>query len=467
MKKIYSFLFLIAFVLNASAQDKTIDSLKKLVTSQRQDTTSVNRYILIASSYYNTDLDSCYVYAKKAFELANKINWPKGLGTSQVRMSWYFYAKGNYPKALSLFLSSLEIFEKIKDTSNIMSCLSYIGTLYSTEEDYQRSVIYFKEALKLARLVDDKQSTIIFTFLLGNDYVRLKMADSALVYYQENYQLSNSFTINQEGNISYALLGLGRVHLLMNNTDLALSFLRKSLPNAIKVNYSPLLESVYYTFSDVFNKMGMRDSSLVYSEKALPYALKWSDKRFLIDEYKQLAKLYKGHNNDSAIKYYALLSDLRDSLFTAQKKKEMSSLTLNEEERQKEIAGTELKAKEEHKLNLQYAAIAIALITFIILFFLLSHSIIVKTKFIEFFGVLGLLAVFEFINLFIHPYLSHATNDSPVLMLAVLIAIGALLIPLHHKLEKWITKIMVEKNKKIRLAAAKKTIQQLEGEQTN
>jgi hypothetical protein len=30
-------------------------------------------------------------------------------------------------------------------------------------------------------------------------------------------------------------------------------------------------------------------------------------------------------------------------------------------------------------------------------------------------------------------------------------------------LEKWITKIMVEKNKKIRLAAAKKTIATLEG----
>jgi hypothetical protein len=49
-------------------------------------------------------------------------------------------------------------------------------------------------------------------------------------------------------------------------------------------------------------------------------------------------------------------------------------------------------------------------------------------------------------------------------MLLILIGIGALLVPLHHKLEKWITKIMVEKNKKIRLAAAKKTIATLEGE---
>ena len=147
-------------------------------------------------------------------------------------------------------------------------------------------------------------------------------------------------------------------------------------------------------------------------------------------------------------------------------------MAFDEKLRQQEIEAAELKAKAERNHNLQYAAIAVGLITFIILFLVLSRSIIVKQKFIEFFAILGLLAVFEFINLFIHPYLANATNNSPVLMLIILIAIGALLIPLHHKLEKWITKIMIEKNKKIRLAAARKTIRllsdaTLEGEQTN
>ena len=81
----------------------------------------------------------------------------------------------------------------------------------------------------------------------------------------------------------------------------------------------------------------------------------------------------------------------------------------------------------------------------------------------NFLVILGLLAVFEFINLLIHPYLEQATNHIPVLMLIVLITIGALLIPVHHRLEKWMTHIMVEKNKKIRLEAARKTINQLEG----
>lgn len=71
---------------------------------------------------------------------------------------------------------------------------------------------------------------------------------------------------------------------------------------------------------------------------------------------------------------------------------------------------------------------------------------------------------FEFINLLIHPYLSHYTNNSPVLMLSALVIIGAMLIPLRHRIEKWVIEKMIEKNKRVRLAAAKKTIASIEGD---
>jgi hypothetical protein len=74
-----------------------------------------------------------------------------------------------------------------------------------------------------------------------------------------------------------------------------------------------------------------------------------------------------------------------------------------------------------------------------------SPLIIVNEKWIEFLGVLGLLIVFEFTNLLIHPYISEATNDSPIFMLIILVIVAALLIPLHHRLEIWIKEKMVEK----------------------
>jgi hypothetical protein len=45
-------------------------------------------------------------------------------------------------------------------------------------------------------------------------------------------------------------------------------------------------------------------------------------------------------------------------------------------------------------------------------------------------------------------------------MLLALVCIAALVVPLHHKVEHWAK--LVEKNKKIRLANAKKMIEELE-----
>jgi hypothetical protein len=70
--------------------------------------------------------------------------------------------------------------------------------------------------------------------------------------------------------------------------------------------------------------------------------------------------------------------------------------------------------------------------------------------------------VFEFINLLVHAYLEELTNHAQVLVLLMLVGIAALLIPLHHRLEKWAIVKLIEKNKRVRLAAAKLTIEKLE-----
>ncbi|MGL1273867.1 hypothetical protein ACSTKP_23610, partial [Vibrio parahaemolyticus] len=64
------------------------------------------------------------------------------------------------------------------------------------------------------------------------------------------------------------------------------------------------------------------------------------------------------------------------------------------------------------------------------------------------------------------PFLEKITHDSPLFMLLGLVAVAALIIPLHHKLEHWATHKLVEKNKAIRLKKAKKTIEELEGKNT-
>jgi hypothetical protein len=159
---------------------------------------------------------------------------------------------------------------------------------------------------------------------------------------------------------------------------------------------------------------------------------------------------------DSAYKYLKIHHAIRDSMSSKKKMQQIQALILIEEQRQQTL-------KEERKYTIQYAAIALGVVALLIGFLVLSHSIIANQRLIRFLGVICLLIVFEFLNLLLHPWLGAITHHSPVLMLLAMVCVAAVLIPLHHKLEHWITEKLVKKNNRIRLAAAKRTIQQLEG----
>ncbi len=162
------------------------------------------------------------------------------------------------------------------------------------------------------------------------------------------------------------------------------------------------------------------------------------------------------------LQYQKLYIAANDSLYNRDKSSAIESITFEQKLKEQEQQAELQQQKEERAHNLQLAITAIAILTAIILFLLLSRSILVSHKVVEFLSVLVLLVVFEFINLLIHPFLESITHHSPVLMLLALVAIASLIIPLHHRLEHWTTKILVEKNIAIRLANAKKTIEELE-----
>jgi hypothetical protein len=177
-----------------------------------------------------------------------------------------------------------------------------------------------------------------------------------------------------------------------------------------------------------------------------------------------LYQIYKERGNtDSALKYHEIYKTASDSVNSTAQAQRVESLLSQEKERQAKLALTRQEEEEARKHNLQYAAIALGVVMLLIGFLVLSHSVLVNQKTIRFLGIVSLLIVFEFLNLLLHPWLGAITHHSPVLMLLAMVCLAALLVPLHHRLEHWITHKLIEKNNRIRLAAARRTIEQLEG----
>ena len=204
----------------------------------------------------------------------------------------------------------------------------------------------------------------------------------------------------------------------------------------------------------------------MYAKKAIGAVQNTAYSNLSIRPAKLLSGIYENVNNDSAVMYLKIYLAANDSLFSIKAVQQAQVLNFEDELRQQELVAEKLKEAEQRKQNIQYALLALGIITFIIFYLLLSRSFITSAKVIEFFGVIALLIIFEFLNLLLHPFLERITHHSPLLMLLALVGIAALLVPLHHYLQKLVTHKLVEKNKTIRLANAKKTIRLLSEEES-
>jgi tetratricopeptide (TPR) repeat protein len=301
---------------------------------------------------------------------------------------------------------------------------------------------------------------------LGNVYNEMNKTDSALMYAQRDYELNIMWT-PYYGNLGYTLKNLGSIQGKMGNSSLAISYFNMAIKEGLNTKSPKIINLAYTAEAQYFHDINQNDSSVVYAKKAIDVVQHTPFSNLSIKPSKLLLDIYRKSNIDSAFKYSEIYRIANDSLFSAKTIQQTQSLTFEDELHQQKITLEKLKAEELRKLNIQYALIALGIITFIILFLLLSRSFITNTKLIEFLGVLALLVVFEFLNLLLNPFLDRVTNRTPLLMLLAMVFIAALLVPIHHRAEKWSTAKLIEKNKKIRLANAKKTIEKLEGKTDN
>ncbi|MBK7946553.1 MAG: hypothetical protein IPJ85_15210 [Flavobacteriales bacterium] len=165
---------------------------------------------------------------------------------------------------------------------------------------------------------------------------------------------------------------------------------------------------------------------------------------------------------DSAYHYFELRVMYADSLINATNLNKLQNMAFAQELKEREVA----KAKEDEQAtrsrNIQFGIIALIVITLGIFLLVLSRTAIVGARTIKNLSLIALLLFFEFINLLVHPFLGELTHHSPLLLLLCMAAIAGLLIPLHHRMEHWITNMLVSKNNRVRLEAARRTIEELE-----
>lgn len=98
----------------STALSQSVDSLKSAL-NQTKDTGEVYTLIHISEVLINSKLQESSVYAKKALDLAQKIDFEKGQILSLNLVGNYHQRQGSYDTAMVYYQKSLEISERLND----------------------------------------------------------------------------------------------------------------------------------------------------------------------------------------------------------------------------------------------------------------------------------------------------------------------------------------------------------------
>ena len=451
MKKLLIATFICLLAYNSEAQNKEADVILNELSKADTDSSRVR---LMNKILYETNALSQQEridYSKKILDLAKKQHNSVLESIIIAELGYILAINGNNLQGSELAFSGLEMAQQHKNKQALGIIYQDLAVCFRNDTTKQKQ--YLLEALPNSEAAGDYFNLTATLYSLSIYFSSIKQKDSALYYAQRGYELCLSKNI--EFSLPASLIQLARVNYYdLNNKSIALEYMKKALDTKFGVENSDAFVGVNNALAGLFQSQSMPDSALYYNNRALGKLGKARFTRSLY-VYGLYKKIYSDINSDSALKYYKLYEIAKDSIDKMSNAQQQQLLSIKKD---LEIEKVSLQRQQ----NIQFALIAIGIILLITFYLLLSRSFITNTKLIEFFGVVALLIVFEFLNLLLHPFLERITNHSPLLMLLALVCIAALLVPLHHKVEHWATAKLVEKNKKIRLASAKKTIEELE-----
>jgi tetratricopeptide (TPR) repeat protein len=269
------------------------------------------------------------------------------------------------------------------------------------------------------------------------------------------------------GYAGYKLI-MANVHAARGENDVAEPYYKQCLAVADSARTLDALIGASAGYAKLLIGQGRAAEALAWARKGFAATDEVRQPTLMIRSTTALSDAFAANGmNDSALVYSRLAHAWRDSLTALQNRSQLQNQLFTQELKDREEAKAREEAREERSRNIQFGIIALIVITLGIFLLVFSRTAVVGAKAIKNLSLIALLLFFEFINLLVHPVLGEITHHSPLLMLMCMAAIAALLIPLHHRMEKLITNMLVSKNNRVRLEAARRTIEELEARPTD
>lgn len=411
------------------------------------------RYLYLGRS------EECMRVAMRGLERAERLGNDTVLSRAHLSLGNAFSLINDINSTLDHFNTAFSVAERTGDSLGMGFICKETAVTYSRMNDHEGAMRHMRRAFAYGM-----RATVHARGMatMARCYLEMGQLDSALYCAQQ----ADIIKVPGEDPYGYASYQgtLAAVYAARKEADLAETYFKRAVAVADSFEVPQVYANVAAGYANLLMEQGRTTEALAWARKGFRATEGSRQPRFLIGAAAALADAFHANGvDDSAFVYSKLSNAYRDSLTFTQNQSQMQSRSFAQ--RLKDIEDDKLRAEEvaARSHNIQFGIIALIVITLGIFLLIFSRTSIVGAKAIKNLSLIALLLFFEFINLLVHPMLGEITHHSPLLMLLCMAAIAGLLIPLHHRMEKLITDMLVSKNSRVRLEAARRTIEELEG----
>jgi serine phosphatase RsbU (regulator of sigma subunit) len=392
------------------AQNRALDSLFRVLKTEKEDTNKVNTLYDLSTAYYSlgnykgTDSEAnkqlalalalnfkigaarAYDMIGKAFtgndkynealknytealKIATELDDKKLLATVYGDIGIIYKNEGNNAEALKNQLKALQIREQMADSLHIDIVCGNIGNIYNELGDYTNSLKYKQRSLEIAEKIKDTLGMAYAYGDMGTIYVSQKNYPKALAALQKALTISNQLNDKQGAGNAYVNIGL--IYYYRNSFDTSLIYYKLGLDLYRAMGSQYLMCYGYLNIASSYTKLKKYAEAQVYIDSTLSTCKKIGDKEMLKETYQALAVLDSSTGkNMNAFADYKLYTQYGDSLKNEESTKKIVSEEMNYEfdkkqaiekaEQDKKDLITEDKSKRQKLTILFMALIALA-----------------------------------------------------------------------------------------------------------
>lgn len=386
--KILLFCFLILYSFKACTQNNTIDSLRNVLQTQKEDTAKVSTLNALSGKLsFKGDDKNALEYANEALLLAKKLNHKASLAGSYEALSAVYTNKEDFPESNKYLYLALKSFEEIGDQERSAHCLVWIGFNFFWQENYDQAFNAYSNALKIYNQIgDDKTIGVAHSFIfLAKIYWVQKKYTESLNYNSIGLKISIEEDYKQLAANAYTCIGdilsvqIPTLQFLKDNSTQSTS-LNEALNNYLEAlnnfrevqDYGGMADS-YQHASEVNIRLNRYLEAQKYIDSALRIAKQFYIKDNLGKSYLIQSKLDSARGYyKPAYNHYKLYILYRDSILHEENIRKAEDYQLQYEIDKKEnqiiLLSTQnklqsaLTAKEGQRKNFAFIGIGVILL---------------------------------------------------------------------------------------------------------